>query len=43
MRGRIYLLYLFDKREQADLNDEERKALAAIVDRLKQAGKGRER
>lgn len=39
MRGRIYLLYLFDKREQADLNDEERKVLAAIVDRLKQAGK----
>jgi len=41
MRGRIYLLYLFDKREQADLNDEERKVLAAIVDRLKQAGKKR--
>lgn len=39
MRGRIYLLYLFDKREQADLNDEERKVLAAIVERLKQAGK----
>jgi len=39
MRGRIYLLYLFDKRERADLNNEERKVLASIVDRLKQAGK----
>jgi hypothetical protein len=39
MRGRIYLLYLFDKREQADMNDEERKVLSAIVERLKQAGK----
>lgn len=39
MRGQIYLLYLFDKREQADLNDDERKVLASIVDRLKQAGK----
>ncbi len=39
MRGRVYLLYLFDKREQADLNDEERKVLSAIVERLKQAGK----
>lgn len=39
MRGRIYLLYLFDKREQADLDDEERKVLVSIVERLKQAGK----
>jgi len=39
LRGRIYLLYLFDKREQAALNNEERKVLASIVDRLKQAGK----
>lgn len=39
LRGRIYLLYLFDKRERADLNDEDRKVLAAIVERLKQAGK----
>ncbi len=39
MRGRIYLLYLFDKREQADLNEEERKILVSIVDRLKQVGK----
>ena len=38
MRGRIYLLYLLDKRERADL-DEERKVLASIVDRLKRAGK----
>lgn len=38
LRGRIYLLYLFDKREQTDLNGEERKVLASIVDRLKQAG-----
>ena len=39
MRGRIYLLYLFDKRERADLSDEERKVSASIVDRLKRAGK----
>jgi hypothetical protein len=39
MRGRVYLLYLFDKRERADLDNEERRALASIVDRLKQAGK----
>ena len=39
MRGQVYLLYLFDKRERADLNDEERKVLASIVDRLKRAGK----
>jgi hypothetical protein len=39
MRGRIYLLYLFDKREQSDLDDEEHKVLASIVDRLKRAGK----
>jgi len=39
MRGRIYLLYLFDKREQSDLDDEERKVLASIVDRLKRAGR----
>jgi hypothetical protein len=42
MRGRIYLLYIFDKRERADLNDEERKVLASIVDRLKRAGKKEE-
>jgi len=28
-----------DKRERADLDDEERKVLASIVDRLKRAGK----
>ncbi len=39
MRGRIYLLSLFDKREQSVLDDEERKVLASIVDRLKRAGK----
>jgi hypothetical protein len=39
MRGRIYLLYIFDKRERADLDDDERKVLASIVDRLKRAGK----
>jgi len=39
MRGQIYLLYLFDKRERADLDDQMRRALASIVDRLKQIGK----
>jgi len=39
MRGQIYLLYIFDKRERADLDDQMRKALASIVDRLKQIGK----
>ena len=29
MRGQIYLLYLFDKRERADLDDQMRKALAS--------------
>ena len=38
LRGQVYLLYLFDKRERADLDDEERKVLASIVDRLKRAG-----
>jgi hypothetical protein len=32
MRGRIYLLYIFDKRERAVLDDDECKVLASIPD-----------
>ncbi len=42
LRGRIHLLYLFSKREQDDLSDEERKQLSAIAARIKkEAQKGR--
>ncbi len=42
LRGRIHLLYLYSKREQADLDDEARKQLAALAATLKQVGqKGR--
>ncbi len=38
LRGRIHLLYLYSKREQADLDDEERKQIATLVELLKKAG-----
>ncbi|HEX4946190.1 MAG TPA: hypothetical protein VFZ34_05985 [Blastocatellia bacterium] len=38
LRGRIHLLYLFSKREQTDLDDEERKQIATLVELLKKAG-----
>ena len=42
LRGRIHLLDLFSKREQADLDDEAKKQLAALAAKLKQAAqKGR--
>lgn len=39
LRGRIHLLYLYSKREQSELSDEERKQIAALVGILKKAGK----
>lgn len=39
LRGRIMLLFIFDKREQDDLDAEQRKELAALVNILKQTGK----
>jgi hypothetical protein len=36
MRGRIILLFIFDKREQDDLDSEQRKELAALADIFKQ-------
>lgn len=36
-RGRIYLLYLFDKRKQANLNADQKKAIAAVVDAIKKS------
>ncbi len=36
-QGRIYLLYLYSKRKQDDLGDDERKALAALAAALKKA------
>jgi hypothetical protein len=36
VRGRIHLLYLFSKREQADLTNEQRKRVAAVVELIKQ-------
>ena len=37
LRGRIHLLYLYSKREQADLDNEARKQLATLAAKLKQA------
>jgi hypothetical protein len=39
LRGRIILLFIFNKREQDDLNAEQRKELAALADIFKQADK----
>lgn len=39
LRGRIHLLYLFDKRKQANLTAEQRKAIAAVVDAIKKSAK----
>ncbi len=39
VRGRIHLLYLFSKREQADLTTEQRKRVAAVVELIKQGSR----
>jgi hypothetical protein len=38
-RGQIYLLYLFAKSGQADLNAEQKKAIAAMIEAIKKAQK----
>ena len=38
-RGQIYLLYLFAKSGQADLNAEQEKAIAAMIEAIKKAQK----
>ncbi len=35
VRGRIHLLFLFSKRGQADLTNEQRKRVAALVEQIK--------
>lgn len=37
LRGRIHLIYLFDKRKQADLTMEQKKAIAAVVEAIKKS------
>ncbi|MCI0662980.1 MAG: type II toxin-antitoxin system RelE/ParE family toxin, partial [Acidobacteria bacterium] len=39
LRGRIHLLYLYSKREQSDLSDDQRKQISALVEILKKAGR----
>ncbi|QQS48954.1 MAG: type II toxin-antitoxin system RelE/ParE family toxin [Acidobacteriota bacterium] len=41
IRGRIHLLYLYSKREQSDLSEEEKKQLSSLVEVLKKSGKGK--
>jgi hypothetical protein len=38
-RGQIYLLYLFAKSGQADLNADQKKAIAALIEAIKKAQK----
>jgi hypothetical protein len=38
-RGQIYLLYLFAKSGQADLNADQKKAIAAVIEAIKKAQK----
>jgi hypothetical protein len=38
-RGQIYLLYLFAKSGQADLNADQKKAIAAMIEAIKKAEK----
>jgi hypothetical protein len=38
-RGQIYLLYLFAKSGQTDLNPDQKKAIAALVEAIKKAQK----
>jgi len=35
------LLYLYSKREQSDLSDEDKKLLSSLVEVLKKSGKGK--
>ena len=37
LRGQIYLLWLFSKSQQADLNDEQRKLVAGFAEAIKKA------
>ena len=39
LHGRIHLLYLFDKRKQANLNADQKKAIAAMVEAIKKSAK----
>jgi hypothetical protein len=38
-RGQIYLLYLFSKSGQADLNTDQKKTIAAMIEAIKKAQK----
>ncbi|MGH9840822.1 MAG: type II toxin-antitoxin system RelE/ParE family toxin [Blastocatellia bacterium] len=39
LRGRIHLLFLFDKKDQADLSDEQKKTIASLVETLKKSAR----
>ena len=41
-RGQIYLLYMFAKSGQADMNADQKKAIAAMIEALKRAQKKEE-
>ena len=37
LHGRIYLLYLFSKKNQADLNNEQKKRIAKLIEGIRKA------